>query len=319
MPMKLIRHALPAPKWPSYTGASQFSGTSTDGRVNVWYDPSLGTPGAANAAALVKDAARVTGINDAIFGTVGGYVNVIIFALGGVTDGTGGADHNGCDYWTGQNIEVCAAFGEDMMCSALFEAELSECSMNNNLCGLSTGEALSRWCANKVGGNALAPFASGPVWAQDGMPDFVTKTDQTDGDYDSIGCGMAFLSWLQSLGHPLSKIAPAMVKLGNSGTLSELYFILTGLPLSNALAAFMTAVKVLPNGVTSDDPFGGVVPIPAPVPVPTPVPTPVPPPTPVPVPPGHPPHPPHGSGKIKADLLAIEVLLDDIAANIVSP
>ena len=32
--------------------------------------------------------------------------------------------------------------------------------MNGNLCGLSTGEALSRWCAMLIGDNALADFAS---------------------------------------------------------------------------------------------------------------------------------------------------------------
>jgi hypothetical protein len=31
--------------------------------------------------------------NDAIFGTTGGPVSAIVFALGGATDGTGGADH----------------------------------------------------------------------------------------------------------------------------------------------------------------------------------------------------------------------------------
>jgi len=33
------------------------------------------------------------------------------------------------------------------------------CSMGGNLCGVSTGEALSRWCAVVVGNNALADFA----------------------------------------------------------------------------------------------------------------------------------------------------------------
>ena len=32
------------------------------------------------------------------------------------------------------------------------------CSMGGNLCGVSTGEALSRWCAVVVGNNALADF-----------------------------------------------------------------------------------------------------------------------------------------------------------------
>ena len=80
----------------------------------------------------------------------GGPVSVIIFALGGATDGSGGVDHGGCDYTTGAAIEVCASFGNSARVSALFEAALSECSMGGNLCGISTGEALSRWCAEVI-------------------------------------------------------------------------------------------------------------------------------------------------------------------------
>jgi hypothetical protein len=89
------------------------------------------------------------------------------------------------------------------------------------------------------------------------MPDFVDKTDPTDQNADSTGCGMAFLSWLLSQGYSLSKIAPAMVALGDSGTLAQLYANLTSSPASNAWSAFQSAIKALPNGVTTDDPFGG--------------------------------------------------------------
>jgi hypothetical protein len=183
---------------------------------------------------------------------------VIVFGLGGATDGTGGADHMGCDYTTGAAIECCASFGNSMRVSALFEAELSECSMNGNLCGFSTGEALSRWCAASVSNNALADFATAPQWAQDGEPDFVNQTDNTDQNADSTGCGMAFLSWLMSQGYSLSQIAPAMVSLGDSGTLAQLYSNLTSDAESNAWPNFQNAIQNLPNGVTNDDPFGGM-------------------------------------------------------------
>src|ERR1700730_4669658 len=248
----------PAPQWPSYQGVSQFVGTSPSGRATVYVDPTLGAAALQNAQDLVNDADRVANANDAIFGTTGGAVSVIIFALGGATDGTGGADHGGCDYTTGNAIEVCASFGNSARVSALFEAELSECSMGGNLCGLSTGEALSRWCAAEVGNNALADFATAPQWASDKMPDFVNKTDQTDQGSDSTGCGMAFLSWLISQGHALNQIAPAMVKLGDSGTLAQLYGDLTSKPASQAWTAFEAAVKGLAKGVTSDDPFGAL-------------------------------------------------------------
>src|SRR6516225_9672067 len=198
------------PQWPSYTGTAQFVGVSSSGRVTVYVDPTLGQPSLTNAQDLVNDADRVVADNDQIFGTTGGPVSVIVFALGGVTDGTGGADHMGCDYMTGAAIEVCASFGNSARVSALFEAELSECSMNGNLCGESTGEALSRWCAMETSNNALPDYATAQTWFADGMPDFVNNTDNTDRNADSTGCGVAFISWLISLGHGLEKIAPAM-------------------------------------------------------------------------------------------------------------
>jgi hypothetical protein len=250
------------PQWPSFTGTSQYVGASPSGRLTVFVDPTLGQPGLQNAQDLVDDADRVVAANDALFGTTGGPVSVIIFALGGATNGTGGADHYGCNYdykipGGGAAIEVCASFGNSARVSALFEAELSECSMGGNLCGVSTGEALSRWCAAVISNNALSDFATAPTWFQDGMPDYVNQTDPTDQNADSTGCGMAFLSWLMSQGHGLDQIAPAMVSLGDSGTLAQLYANLTGDTASNAWPTFQAAVQALPGGVTNDDPFGG--------------------------------------------------------------
>jgi hypothetical protein len=128
-----IRRVAPAPKWPSYTGVSNYVGTSLTTQVAVYVDPSLGDPALQNGKDLVSDADRVVKANNAIFGTPSEPVNVIIFALGGRTDGTGGADHNTCDFTNGANIEVCASFGNSARVSALFEAELSECSMGGNL------------------------------------------------------------------------------------------------------------------------------------------------------------------------------------------
>jgi hypothetical protein len=243
--------------WPSYTGTSHYVGTSPSGHVGVYVDPSLGLPALQNAQDLVRDADRVVNANNAMFGSPGGAVSVIVFALDGQTDGSGGADHNACNYASGGAIEVCASFGASVRVSALFEAELSECSMGGNLCGVSTGEALSRWCAAAVSGNALADFATAPTWASDGMPDYVTKVDNTDQNAVSTGCGMAFLSWLQRLGFILDKIAPAMVALGTSGTLAQLYAKLTADAESNAWPKFQAAARALPQ-VVNDDPFGAL-------------------------------------------------------------
>jgi hypothetical protein len=250
-----IRRTKAAPAWPSYTGSSHYVGTSTSSQVAVYVDPSLGEPALQNAKDLVADADRVVEANNAIFGTPSEAVDVIIFAMGGMTDGTGGADHNACNFTNGSAIEVCASFGNSARVSALFEAELSECSMGANLCGVSTGEALSRWCAAVVGNNALADFATAPAWARKGMPDFVDKTDATDQNEISTGCGMAFLSWLQKLGFNLNKIAPAMVKLGTAGTLAQLYAALTSGPPSDAWLKFNAAAKALPK-IINDNPFG---------------------------------------------------------------
>jgi hypothetical protein len=252
------RHDSPAaPSWPSYAGTSQYVGTSPSGRVTVYVDPTLGPQALQNAQDLVHDADRVVTFNDAIFGTHEGSVGVIVFALGGATDGTGGADHMGCDYTTGAALEVCASFGSPARVSALFEAELSECNMNGNLCGVSTGEALSRWCAMVSSNNALPDFATAPTWFRDGMPDYVNRTDPTDQSADSIGCGMAFLSWLMSQGRGLDSIAQTLVALTEAGTLAQLYARLTGEDASKAWPSFTAAVQALAGGVTSDDPFGG--------------------------------------------------------------
>jgi len=256
--VNISRDSLTPPAWPSYQGTSQLVGTSPSGRVTVYVDPSLGGPGLQNAQDLLNDADRIVNANDAIFGTTGGPVSVIVFALGGSTDGTGGADHLGCDYVNGAAIEVDASFGNSMRVSGLFEAELSECSMNGNLCGESTGEALSRWCAAVISNNALADFATAPQWFQDAMPDYVNQTDNTDQNADSTGCGVAFISWLISQGHSLSQVAPAMVNLGDGGTFAQLYANLTSDDPANAWPNFQNAINNLPNGVTNDDPFNGL-------------------------------------------------------------
>jgi len=245
------------PAWPSYTGTAQLVGTSASG-VTVYVDPSLGEPGLQNARDLLAASDRVVQQNNEILAITGGPVEVIVFALGGQTDGTGGADHDGCDFTTGGAIEVDASFGNSTRVVALFEAELSECAMGGRLCGYSTGEALSRWCAAVVGDNALADFATAPQWAQDGMPNWVDQTAHTDQDPDSTGCGMAFLSWLLSQRHPLSQLAQTMVALGDGGTLAQLYARLSGRPAEDAWPDFMAAVRTLPGGVGSDDPFGAL-------------------------------------------------------------
>jgi hypothetical protein len=255
--------------WPSFTGTATLIGSSLDGRATIYVD-NLGPPALENGKSLLTDAPRVIAFNDNIFGTNSGFVNVILFALGGATDGTGGADHMACTYADGGNLEVDFAFGQPARVSALFEAELSECNMNGRLCGVSTGEALSRWCAAVVSHNALADFSTAPAWFNDGMKNWVDHTEMTDRSPYSTGCGMAFLSWLMHRGSTLSQIARAMVKLGTAGTLAQLYEVLRPKIAGPAWSMgdcwrrkggskvwrdFAAACRALPGGVTNDDPF----------------------------------------------------------------
>lgn len=244
--------------WPTFTGTAQFVGTSPNQQVSVYVDPSLGPQGFDSAQALLADADRIAALNNTIFGLTGvSPVNVVVFALNGVTDGTGGADHASCDFITGGNIEVDVSEGNPDRVSSLFEAELSECAMNGQLCGLSTGEALSRWCAMVTSNNALSDFETVSAWVQAGKPDWVNQTEGTDQDPVSIGCGMAFLSWVISTGNTLPAIAQAMVRLGNNGTLAQLYADVTGDMESDALSVFMAAFDAVPD-TNTDDPFNSL-------------------------------------------------------------
>ncbi len=242
--------------WPSFTGTTHLVGTSVSSMVNVYIDATATADGMANAVYILQHADDVVAMNNKIFGIKQTIpVNVLLYAIDGATDGTGGADHMGCDFKSGGNIEVCFSYGINERCIGLFMAELSENAMNNELCGFSTGEALSRWCALEASNNALSDFASAPAWQQDGMKNWVDQTEPTDGGIDSTGCGMAFISYLMSRagGPSLPQIAQAMVKLGDAGTFAGLYAVLGMGPQNSAWSAFMLACKGLT--INSDDPF----------------------------------------------------------------
>lgn len=244
--------------WPSFVGTDALVGTSKSGMVTVFVDPSLGAEALQNANDLLADADRVFSENNTIFAVKKSVpVNVLLFAIDGATDGSGGADHLGCTFQDGGDIEVCVSYGQSMRCSGLLEAELSECAMQGQLCGLSTGEALSRWCAAVVSSDALSDFATAPSWQQDEMTNWVDQVNPTDQDTDSIGCGMAFISYLLHRGATLPQIAQAMVRLGDAGTLADLYAAIKMGAATDAWTTFKNAISAL-GMLTSDDPFGQV-------------------------------------------------------------
>jgi hypothetical protein len=113
--------AAAAPAWPTFKGTATVVGTSSNG-VTVYVDEALGSQGMQDAQSLLSSADTVVAQNNAIFGITGGPVDVIVYAIGGATDGTGGADHGGCDFTTGNAIEVDASYGSPEREVALFEA-----------------------------------------------------------------------------------------------------------------------------------------------------------------------------------------------------
>ncbi len=76
-------------------GASTWLGT--DGRpVTVYYDPATGADGLAAAQYTLAHIDALMAYNDAVFGVRGLGGGVIVAAVNGATDGTGGAYHYGC-------------------------------------------------------------------------------------------------------------------------------------------------------------------------------------------------------------------------------
>lgn len=225
--------------------------------VTVAYDPALGDQGLALADQLLG--AVDTPYNDmqSFFGIAGGAVEVVIAPLSGNNDGSGGAYHYGCDFGSGSVLYLDATFANSTVDPlnleiGLFVAELSESFMGPQgagwNCGFSNGEGLSRFCAEvETQPGTLADFATGPIWAQAGFPDWVSTTEQTDQDGVSTGCAIVYIYWMLSLGFTI----PQIVQAGGA-TLSANYQTLTG--NTTAYQDLLAAVQGL--SITSDNPFG---------------------------------------------------------------
>jgi len=98
---------------------------------------------------------------------------------------------------------------------------------------------------------ALSAFATGPTWDQDGRPNWIDATEDTDQNPDSTGCGVVYLYWMMSRGFTAAQITQAGCP---DGTLASNYTALGA--GANAWADFSAAVNALPRGVTSDNPWG---------------------------------------------------------------
>ena len=180
------------------------------------------------------------------------HFNVMMFALGGRTDGTGGADHIACD---ATNIEVDIAASNPDRTSALLAVEVAEVLQTVRdktvNCGYSNGEGLARSLSASLHPGVLNDFSTAPVWFQNGMPDYVHKTDKTDQNPESVGVAVLFYNWLHyQLGYSWEQIVRA-----GAPTLAETYHKLPGTTIDDPWALLQNTLQQLPKGPMNDNPF----------------------------------------------------------------
>jgi hypothetical protein len=239
---------------------TQLVGTTPDGNITLYVDPTLGQPAADLAQAVFAMAAQTYANCQAYFSVRGQPVNVILAAVNNRTDGTGGAYHYGCNFAPGGDLYCDVAFGNPTMTNGLIVAELTESFMGAQNagwdCGGSNGEALSRFLAELESGGpggALAAYSTGPAWDQAGQPDWIDATEPTDGNPVSTGCGIVYLYWMLSQGYSAAQITQAGCA---DGTLAANYTAQTG--NATASADFTAAVAGLGGPIASDNPWGPI-------------------------------------------------------------
>ncbi|HZU36009.1 MAG TPA: hypothetical protein VFA18_08880 [Gemmataceae bacterium] len=258
----LLAHGYPLPVFrPRLAGGFdvQVVQIGSTAHVTVYIDQALDQAQATALANTVLNQAEAAYLHNAsYFGPQlqSKAVNLIIAKLSPASDGTGGAYHYGCDLTAGGTLYCDADFSDPVTTIGLFIAELDEAFQgdpsNPNQgwgCGYSNGEAHSRVAAFLASGGprgSLAPYTTGPAWDQAGRPDFVTKTEQTDRNPVSTGCGMIFIDWLMSLGYSFTQITQAA-----ADTLAGVYQNLTG--KTTALHDFTDALAGVE--IQDDDPF----------------------------------------------------------------
>jgi hypothetical protein len=225
----------------------------------VSVDPGLGQKGQEVANALLQTCEQD-------YGTLQGFFNGITpqalpFHLI-VTSGGDGASHATCQATA---LSIGANSGPLGFMRSLViaeEDEVFEANFGHGWnCGFSNGEGLSRVLANDmVPGVEPQDFVSPPVWldqiSDSGVQreDWVTKTDQTDTNYFSIGCSVLFLNWLRfQLNYPWAQIIAA-----GAPTLAGTYQNLTG--KNDGYAKFKALIDQKfppgqPSNVTTDNPF----------------------------------------------------------------
>ena len=170
----------------------------------VYYETDLGEIGSMVAQAVSSkfenDFAKLT----SFFGGVKPpkRFNIIVAAVFGVRDGSGGAYHSACD-------------AEDIYADVMNEPNLNTDRTNFLVlsqavdvfaaardkrwdCGNSYGSALKRALAAELYPKEIEVFATGPAWLGAGAPDYVTINEPTDQNPVSTGCAVLFLNYMHT-------------------------------------------------------------------------------------------------------------------------
>jgi hypothetical protein len=166
--------------------------------------------------------------------------------------GTSDMDING-DYAPAKpNMQTPIIRGEFVR--FLFVAEFAEIAMGVTSrwnASTSEGEALSRILGTELrpmgyygaGGGAQSVNA----WLQSGRPDWISKSELTDKNPLSYGCGILFINYLRrQLGFDLASIIatrPPFDYLGEHHTLADRYAQLTGKPAAGAYPEFIAFLE----------------------------------------------------------------------------
>ena len=219
----------------------------------VFYDGSLGANGKNLADALLASCEWEYSM---LQGWFGGITPASLPFNVYIDTGSFGAYHANC-----AATEIhCAAFsGTDPdIVRLVLAAEVDEVFMAAQAkgwnCGFSHGEGLSRVLATELYPNSLDGFASASTWLDGTRPNWVDTTEQTDRDYNSIGCAVLFLNFLR---YELSYSWNAIVAAA-APTLAGVYTNLTG--LADGWARFSALMQAYypqgtPSGVSNDNPF----------------------------------------------------------------
>lgn len=224
---------------------------------NVYYDPPLGAAGQRIANGVLRVCEPDYRFLSRIFSGItpaGLPVNIILARLP-----QGGAYHYGCAATAIYSDVRTAPSVAPVFSSFLALAELVEVFEANQgrgwNCGASNGEGLSRVLATARYPRQIAGFATAATWLNQGRPDFVNRTDPTDGNPLSTGCAVLFLNYLRyQLNYRWRDIVAAAGQ-----TLSVTYMRLTG-DASNPFPPFKALLAAnFPPGqqavLNTDNPF----------------------------------------------------------------